>query len=312
MHWITPFGKLMIVGLFAALFSCKSVVKKYDARLVKKMVKNGFISNRLKSNGHEIFYYDNLKEGLPVLIFIHGFGGDGKLNWQYQVEEFKDDYRVIMPDLLWFGNSTSSHKPSLITQINALKTLMNELHLEKVHLSGISYGGFVVLGYTLKYESTVASLTIIDSPGDTVSDEEIDAFCKKIGVKNTKEAFVLKDGEGVKRLMNFSFYRPPKFPGFILDQVHEQYFSKHHEEQRQLLDDLPKQRLEINGYSQLKVPSLVLWGEEDIIFSTKNAKDLADSLNAELKIFPKAGHALPGEKKKEVNETIREFLSKKE
>lgn len=303
------FGRLSLI-LTLGLFSCKSLVENYDHRLAKKFQKYGFEDHFLEKNGHKIFYYDNHNEGAPLLYFVHGFGGDGKLNWQNQVKHFADDYRIIIPDLLWFGKSDSKSKPTLNAQIDALNLLMLATRGEQeAHLCGISYGGFVVLGFALKHPNTLKSLNIVDSPGNTVSDEEIEAFCNQVGVENVNEAFILEDADDVQRLLDFSFYRPPHLPKFVLKQAQNVYFSQHHKEQHQLLDNLPKNRTQLKEVEKLDVPTAVYWGEEDIIFSLQNGKDLSKRLNAEFYSFSKAGHALPEDAEKEFNKTLKKFLS---
>lgn len=288
---------------------CGSVVKKFDERLTQKYEDIGFSSEILDTNRSLIHYWDNKKENAPVILFVHGFGGDGKLTWQQQAKVFSEDYRVIIPDILWFGESTSSKKPVLSSQIHMLKALIHELELENVHLCGISYGGFIVLGYAGKYPDDLASLCIVDSPGNVITDDEIEDFCDRVGVDNVKEAFVPETSSDVKRLIKFSFYDPPFLPGFIRKQTLGIYFGKNPEEQRNLLDDLPQNRGDMPTEST--VPTLILWGREDAIFKMQNARDLKEELEAELTVFDKVGHALPYEQNKAFNDRYKTFLKTK-
>jgi len=305
---VTGIKNLIYLFFPLALFfsSCGKTVKNYDEHLSKKYIKHGFSADSIDKNGHHIYYWDNKKENVPVIIFVHGFGGDGKISWSKQAFEFQEEYRVIVPDILWFGESYSTQKPTLTSQIYALKTLVEELGLKDINLCGISYGGFMVLGYANKYPANLNSLCIVDSPGNVITDEEIAEFCSSIGVKNIEEAFILQDKEDVKRLLDFSFYSPPPLPGFIRKQTIGIYFSKHPEEQRGLLNNLPKNRDSISG--KTKVPTLILWGKEDAVFKEQNAYELQKEIGAELTVFEKAGHALPEEQHKKFNERYKKFL----
>ena len=293
------------LGLF--LSSCGNTVKNFDNRLSKKFNKKGFAAESIDQNGHHLYYWDNKKENAPVIIFVHGFGGDGKISWFNQAFDFQEDYRVIVPDILWFGESYSSKKPALSTQIHAIRTLIEELGLSDVNLCGISYGGFIVLGYAHKYESDLKSLCIVDSPGGMITDEEIYDFCKSVDVKDVKEAFVPENGHDVKRLLDFSFYKPPFLPNFIREQTIGIYFSKNPEAQKNLLENLPSNRASMSG--KTKIPTLILWGKEDQVFKVDNAFELQEEIGAELTVFEKAGHALPEEKHKAFNERYRKFLN---
>lgn len=292
--------------LTLTLSSCGNLVKNFDKRLSKKYVRQGFSAQSIEKNGHHIYYWDNQKENVPILIFVHGFGGDGKISWTKQAFEFQEDYRVIIPDVLWFGESFSSQEPTLTAQIHALKTLIQELELKDVNLCGISYGGFIVLGYANKFPQDLNSLCIVDSPGNVITDEEVDNFCASIGVNDVKEAFVPKDANGVKRLLDFSYYKPPSLPAFVRKQTLGIYLSKHPEEQRSLLDNLAQNRDSVSG--KTIIPTLILWGEEDVVFKVQNAYELQNEIGAELSVFDKAGHALPEEKHKAFNERYKKFL----
>lgn len=301
------YGKIAFVLSFMLFSSCSSSVKNFDDRLHKKYEKKGFESAILAVDDHKIFYYDNQKETQkPAILFIHGFGGDGKVSWFKQVKDFYEDYRVIVPDLLWFGNSYSSAQPTLMSQIGAMNTLLQELNVDKVHVVGISYGGFIALGMAKEYPELLSSLVIVNSPGAVIKDEEIDRFCRDVGVRDVKEAFIPKDAAGVKRLLDFSFYKKPLIPSRLLDQVLETYFSKHPEQQAQLLDELPSNRGRMSG--GIDVPAKIIWGIEDEIFHVYDAYALKKEIGAELKVIKKAGHALPGEQPKAFNEALRVFI----
>lgn len=288
------------------LSSCGNLVKNFDAGLSKKLIRQGFSEQSIDKKKHHIYYWDNQRENVPVIVLVHGFGGDGKISWMKQAAEFQEDYRVIIPDLLWFGQSTSSQKPTLSSQIHALKTLVVELKLKDVNLCGISYGGFVVLGYAHKFSQDLNSLCIAGSPGNVITDKQIDEFCESVGVNDVKEAFVPQDSDDVKRLLNFSFYKPPSLPAFIRKQTIGIYFSKHPDKQRALLENLPKNRDSISG--ETKIPTLILWGKEDAVFKEESAHDLQKQIGAELTVFDKAGHALLEEKDKAFNKRYKKFL----
>lgn len=44
----------------------------------------------------------------PVLLFLHDFVGDGTITWERQIGAFRRDYHVYVPDLVFFGGSTST------------------------------------------------------------------------------------------------------------------------------------------------------------------------------------------------------------
>lgn len=300
---------LFFISLLLLLSSCRNLVKQYDNRIESVYKRNSFTSEVLNKNGHQIFYFDNKRENAPVLMLIHGFGGDGKLSWKDQIKAFQDDYRVIVPDILWFGKSKSEQAPNLVSQIDAIQTLINSLSLKNVHLVGISYGGFISLGVAQEEESRLASLTIVDSPGVHFTDQELKEFCDKIGVNSITEAFVPENSEEVQRMMDFSFYNPPFLTSTMREQAIGIYVSKNPEEQKKLLEDLPSNRASFQELN-IEIPVLILWGEEDEIFLVEDAYQLQKQLDAKLKVIPGAGHSLPVEEPDEFNKALQDFISK--
>lgn len=287
--------------------SCKNIVEKYDKHIDKSYKKNNFTSHTVDIDNHEIFYYDNQRENVPILLFVHGFGGDGKISWKDQAEAFEKDYRVIIPDILWFGSSKSEDAPELQTQIDAINGLMGHLALEQVHIVGISYGGFIALGVAQQNQVKLASLTMVDSPGVHFSDEELQVFCDKVGVEHVADAFVPENSDGVSRMMRFAFRKPPHFTSGIKEQILGFYMSKYPVEQRVMLENLPENRNEFIKLD-INVPVLILWGEEDQVFLKEDGKQLQEQLGAKMVIIPKAGHSLPVEQPKKFNKALRSFI----
>ncbi|PWH85294.1 alpha/beta fold hydrolase [Brumimicrobium oceani] len=298
-----------ILVILLSLMSCKNIVTRYDTFVHKSYVRKDFSSESIALGNHEVFYYDNKRKDAPVVLFVHGFGGDGKLSWIEQAKTFSKDYRVIIPDILWFGRSKSKDAPELQTQINAMAALIKSLEIERLHLVGISYGGFISLGLAQELNEKLASLTIVDSPGVHFSDEEQKAFIDKIGVDHIADAFIPKNSEEVERMFSFAFRKPPKLPKFIRTQTLGVYLSQNPEEQRSLLLNLPQNRKAFE-HLNIKTPTLILWGEDDEIFLVKDAKELQKQLNAELIVIPKAGHGLPSEKPKAFNEALNSFIQR--
>ena len=75
--------------------------------------------------------------------------------------------RVIFYDQLGAGNSDQPRDPSLWTVplfVEELATVRRELHLERVHLFGSSWGGMLAMEYLLTRPSGVASLVLAGSP----------------------------------------------------------------------------------------------------------------------------------------------------
>ena len=94
-------------------------------------------------NGAKI-YYEEYGEGEPLLI-IHGCGADIK-SMEYQIDYFKDKYRVIAADSRGQGKSELKTDSLTYTQITKdWEGLVNYLKLDSINILGWSDGGIIGL-----------------------------------------------------------------------------------------------------------------------------------------------------------------------
>jgi 3-oxoadipate enol-lactonase len=99
-----------------------------------------------------------------VLILIHGLG-ENALSWRFQIEAFRQDFRVIAPDLR--GHGDSGHRDDEEITIRRLAddliALARNLGIAKAHFCGLSLGALVALEIFNRYPRWVSSLILADS-----------------------------------------------------------------------------------------------------------------------------------------------------
>ena len=130
----------------------------------------------------------------PALLFIHGFALDGMMNWVDVVVPFSQHYTVIVPDLLWFGKSSSTRTPSLESQRKAMETLLRDLNITQVNVVGQSYGGFVAVDLAMKNPGLIDKLVVANSPGTSFDENTLEPLLKKNSLSTISDLFVMKDG----------------------------------------------------------------------------------------------------------------------
>ncbi len=88
---------------------------------------------------HRIHYVDE-GEGSP-LVLVHGSPTTSAL-WRHQIPTLSKQFRVIAPDVLGFGRSVAPDAGvSFAEQANALRALLDHLHIERYSLVGHDWGG---------------------------------------------------------------------------------------------------------------------------------------------------------------------------
>jgi pimeloyl-ACP methyl ester carboxylesterase len=250
-------------------------------------------------------------QGDDTILLIHGLGANGMMAWGSQVRALSKEYRVVIPDLLWFGQSHATTTPSLRAQTNAMRDLLDHEGIDKVHIIGVSYGGFVTMDFTMQTPERVKSTVIIDSPGPQSASAAIENICTQYNVDNPEDVFVPRTPEGVQRLMELAMHRSiPQFPKAALEDLHAKVFSTYPDQQRALIRELtnmaPEEFPRIDNWS---TPTLVIWGEYDTVFPVAIGRQLASTLNAPIVVVPDTAHTPNQEKPRVVNKEILSFLA---
>ncbi len=184
-------SKLVFGWLVLQLISC-NLVRVNKNRTAKKLTKIEIVNAEYKTDSLQINYWKGGKG--PVLVFIHGFGGDALMNWNKLLQHYAKTNTVVACDLLWFGKSTSKGNPNLSTQVDAVHQLLTSLKIDSASFIGQSYGGFVVLDYAHRYPKQVTKLVIANSPGSTFDVSILDTLCAKSNVQNANQ----RNKRGVK------------------------------------------------------------------------------------------------------------------
>ena len=101
-------------------------------------------------------------KGEPV-VFLHTGLQTGEIDFSYQREYFKGNYKVILLDLRGHGKSKTEHLEVLnYLEESAvdLKETLDHLHIEKAHIVGVSLGALVGLVFAKRFPVRVISLTL--------------------------------------------------------------------------------------------------------------------------------------------------------
>jgi len=293
------------VGCVFLLSACNFAGVGMDA-IQRQMAREGFVSQTVAMDGSTLHYWVG-GEG-PPLLMLHGFGGDGLSTWRLQMAKLSETRTLIVPDLLWFGESHSDREATLPVQVDAQLALLDLLDIESVDVMGISYGGFVSLHLLQRAPDLVSRLILVDSPGPVFSESDIQSLCQRFGVQSPEEIFVATSPEQVEVLLDLALYNDRWVPRFVLKDIQEQLFSQHHDALRGLIRDLPSHR-SAGEEILVTVPSLVIWGSHDEVFPVERGRQLADRIDAQFVVIDETAHAPPTEKPTEFNDAVLESLT---
>jgi pimeloyl-ACP methyl ester carboxylesterase len=240
----------------------------------------------------EEFEYLELGEGEPLLL-LHGLFG-ALSNFSDLIEKFRQTHKVVVPLLPLFDLDI------LHTSVTGLAKFVTQFiehkKFEKVHLLGNSLGGHVGLVYVLKHPEKVKSLILTGSSG---------LFENAMGDTYPKRG----DYEYIKNKTAQTFYDPAMATPALVDEVFE--ITRNRIKVIKIIA-LAKSAIRNNlgeELSQIKVPTLLIWGKNDTVTPPFVAEEFKKLIpQSELHFIDKCGHAPMMEVPHEFNTILSNFL----
>lgn len=166
-------------------------------------------------------------EELPVLVLLHGFGPPATWQWWRQVGPLSRRFRLVVPDLLFFGGSRASPAPdgracSEARQAEAVAKLIGAVvglgpSGARVSVVGTSYGGFVAYHVARLLGAEAVERVVIASSDLLKGDADDRALLARGGAERVEDVMLPRTPERMRRLMELAYHRPRRFtPGFVL------------------------------------------------------------------------------------------------
>jgi len=255
--------------------------------------------------------------GLP-LVMLHG-GGPGASAWSNfgsALQGFAKDFRTLLVDQPGFGQSD---KPPVVGNYfrfaaNAVKDLLDELGIDRIHLLGNSLGGGTAMRFALLYPERVGRLVLMGPGGLSLN------------------LFHADPTEGVKRLMEFGAEPSEEtMRAFISTMVVNQALVTDELVAERLADaSAPgaREAMQSMGMSfwnpdsyedgllwrdahRLQRPTLLTWGREDRVNPLDGALVALKMIpKASLHVFPNCGHWAQIEAADEFRQVCTAYLAR--
>jgi len=245
-------------------------------------------------------YIGDEGKGFP-LVLVHGFLGSSKM-WKPQIDFFKDNFRVITPDLPGYGKSNKAKSHNSIQSIsNLLLDCLREKKIDKFHLLGHSMGGMIVQDMAKKSGEKISKLVCYSTgprgemPGRFETVDESREKLKKNGLeimaKNIAKTWFIK-GENAK------------------------YFDICIEVGKQTSMETANNALiafknwnGVDTLTNIKNETLIVWGDQDKSYNLEQIQTLEHNIeNSELIIFKNCAHNVHLEQPDQFNKIIKDFL----
>ncbi len=300
----------LLIRLSAAVILCSVCANSAAAQTAP----TGIVHTAEVDLAYEVIGHDLTR---PPVVAVNGGPG---LTHAYMVQNdlwkrLSEHRKIVFYDQRGNGRSTrmAPNAPqTLEAQVADLEALRVALRAEKIDLVGDSFGGLIVLAYTIAHPDHVRRLIVSDGlPGwktivhplpDIFPDLEAQQNARTKGLPETKEA----EDDGFRVHIRECFYSPEKADRYLA-AFHDMGLNASVNEQV----SAATQDVDLSPDLQtIKVPTLILTGRFDVNVAPITAWRMAHAIpGAQLHIFEHSGHLPSYEEPDEYLQTVTKFLS---
>ena len=253
----------------------------------------------------------------PAALFIHGFPVNG-FAWRDVIDDLAPARRCIAPDLMGLGYTeiTADQDLGFDQQAAMIAGFLDRLGLSQVDLVGNDSGASISQVFAARYPSRLRSLTLTNCE---VHDLWPNAMLKAAFDQFADPSIVM----GIKTMVNAPAVARQAFGSVyedaerIPDEAFKTYFEplvSSEERSNSMRRFLSLGNLKVltsiaPQLRELKVPTLIAWGEADTAFDLKSPQWLKDNLGnvRRLIMVPRAKLFFPEEHPKLMSVLLQEF-----
>lgn len=250
-------------------------------------------------------YHRDAGRGAPVVL-LHAFPLSSAM-WLAQRETLSAGHRMITPDLRGFGGSPlGADEPSLDHMADDVAALLDAKGIERAVLGGLSMGGYVAMAVQRRHASRIAALVLADT---TAAGDSAGAAANRRRIAADLDA-------------------DPK-SSVLLDEVLPSLVGPTTMDRRALVYGRVKALVasapapaaawaeramaarpsSLDVLASVRVPTLVVVGEEDKITPVGEAEAMTEAVSAaKLVRIPSCGHLSAVEAPETFSSALGEFL----
>jgi pimeloyl-ACP methyl ester carboxylesterase len=261
---------------------------------------DGVESETVTVAGHRIHYYAEGPSDGPVVVLVHGLGGRSE-DWRNLAPYFaRYGFRVYLPDLPGYGSSEQpvNFSYSVPDEAAVVVGFFDALGVKQADLGGWSMGGWIVQRIASEHPERVRKLILFDSAGLY----EEPAWDTRLFTPSTPAE--------LDQLDALLMPNPPKVPGFIAEDILRLSRKNAWVIHRALGTMLTGKDATDTLLPGLKMPVLIVWGEEDRITPLRQGKKMSMLIpQSQLAIYRGCGHLAPTQCSEGIGPEVVEFAN---
>jgi len=241
----------------------------------------------------------------PPLVFIHGHPFNRTM-WAEQVAHFKNDYRLILPDLRGYGESGIT-QPRVLLDEMALDIihLLDELNIANAAFIGLSMGGQIVLDLYRLIPHRFTALVIVDSDARAETPE---SAARRLTTADEilRIGMIQHTADTIHKYIAPASMNNPA----VYDPLYKMMTTTNPQGAAAAHKGRALRRDHTTILPSIHVPALIVVGSEDFFTPIPIARLMSDNIpGATLAVIQGAGHLPNMEAPAEFNNVLSSFLS---
>ncbi len=307
------FKKLGILLLLMVLGILLFIILNYKSDIPVSTIKAKYElphSQYTKVLGMNVHY--TIEGTGDTLVLLHGTSSSLH-TWDQWTNLLKDKYTIIRMDLPGFGITGPHPQNKYDNQayMEFLNAFFNNLQIQKAHVGGNSFGGYLTWLFGLHYPEKVDKLILVDPSGYPLPEGTDIPLGFKMASHPITAAIMNKITP--RFLVEKTVYDAYEEDDKISQEIKDRYYDLLlREGNRKGLTEKMQQikREHWQRMSEIKAPTLIMWGDKDEVLSVKAAPRFHEDLpNSQLIIYPNIGHIPMEEIPQQSAADVRAFLN---
>ncbi len=245
------------------------------------------------------------------LVLLHG-SGSSLHTWEKWVSTLSKDFKVITIDLPAFGLTGPHHKNdySMEAYSQVLDRFLQKLNVDSFYLAGNSFGGNVAWSYTVMHPEKVRKLALLNSSGYPGKPTKKTPLIYRLANNPMASRLLMKctPRSLVEKSIKETFVKQE----LVTTQMIDRYFdlALRAGNRKAFVDRVRQTRKDLTPrLKELKMPVLILWGDQDIVVTPDNAQRFKEDIHqAELIIYKNVGHLPMEEIPEQSAADLKDFL----
>ncbi|MCG8459953.1 MAG: alpha/beta hydrolase [Holophagales bacterium] len=271
-------------------------------------------SGHIERGEHRIWWERFGHGSREAVVLLNGLAMHTQA-WYGFLDELRPRFDVLLYDYLGQGRSSSPDEPCSIPGFaHDLAAILDHLEIEKIHLMGISYGGFVALDFARLHGHRLHTLTL---SGILLSHERQFRMYQDLSLRFYRagpEAFGLYTHYLYEKIFGEDFLR--QLPEDTLETMRRRFQERYQDRIHSLVrlteaQDPFFEGLEerLSEYRAIAVPTLIVTGSQDRAIPPWQQEKLSGILpRTRLERVAGSGHVVYLEKRAEFFDLLRAFL----